>query len=63
MEQELFELDMERQYEDSSFALDTVNCDLQCASQELVSAQVELVYDEYLAAIMRLYYNPEFYRR
>lgn len=63
MEQELFELDMERQYEDNSFQFDSVNCDLQCAAQDLVSAEIEAAYDEYLAEMMRLYNNPEFYSR
>ena len=63
MEQELFELDMERQYEDSAFELDSVNLDLQAESQQQISVQQELAYDHYLAEIMRIYYNPEFYSR
>lgn len=63
MEQELFQLDMERQYEDPSFELDSVNGDLQQAGQEVLAAQIELAYDEYLAAIMQLCYNPQRYSR
>ena len=61
MEQELFELDMERQYEDESFALDEVNVRLQEVSNELMDEELELAYDDYMKAIMRAYYNPEFY--
>lgn len=61
MEQELFELDMERQYEDESFALDQVNLELQQATQEHMDAAIEAAYDEYVDEIMSMYHNPEYW--
>lgn len=58
MEQELFELDMERMYEDNSFTLDQANLELQEAADEQVALEIEAVYDEYLDEMMRLYYPP-----
>ena len=51
----LWELDMERRYEDDTFFLDQVNMELQeCAEQE-IDAQTELEYDQYLAEMFRLF--------
>lgn len=58
MEQELFELDMERQYEDDSFVQDEVNQELQQITESQIDDEVEAAYDEYLAEMFRLYYPP-----
>lgn len=63
MDQELFEMDMERQYEDSSFKLDGINLDLQCICQQKIIDQQQFVFDEYQAEMQRVCYNPEFYSR
>ena len=49
----LWELDMERQYEDHAFFLDQVNQELQIVGQEALDAEIEQQYDEYLAALLR----------
>jgi hypothetical protein len=49
----LWELDMERQYEDHAFFLDQVNQELQIVGQAALDAEVEQQYDEYLAALLR----------
>lgn len=61
MDQELFELDMERMYEDDSFTLDEANRELQEASAELMEAELEAVYDEYLTVMMRNFLDPYAY--
>ena len=58
MEQELYELDMERQYEDQSFILDEINLELQAATERMVEDAIEAAYDEFLDEMMRLYYPP-----
>ena len=58
MEQELYELDMERQYEDQSFILDEINLELQATTEESTEAAIEAVYDEFLDEMLRLYYPP-----
>jgi hypothetical protein len=49
----LWELDMERSYEDSAFFLDELNLELQATGQQEIDQQVELMYDDYLAALFR----------
>ena len=61
MEQELFELDMERMYEDDSFSLDQANRELQELGVEQMDQLVEAAYDEYLDAMMSLYHHPDSY--
>jgi hypothetical protein len=51
----MYELDMERMYEDETFELDMVNAELQLASQELQDADVEQAYDEMMASWLRMY--------
>ncbi len=51
----MYELDMERMYEDETFELDMVNAELQLASQELQDAEVEQAYDEMMASWLRMY--------
>ena len=52
----LFEMDMERQYVDSSWGLDEVNAELQLVSQSAMDAEIEAAYDEMLNSIMNFYY-------
>lgn len=52
----MYELDMERMYEDDSFVMDGVNADLQLIAQEQQEAVIEAAYDEMLDSIMQLYY-------
>jgi hypothetical protein len=61
MDQELFELDMERMYEDDSFTLDEANRELQEATAELAEEELEAVYDEYMTALMRHFLDPYAY--
>lgn len=63
MDQELFEMDMERQYEDSSFELDNVNLDIQCICQQKNTDQQQFIFDQFQAEMQLVYYNPEFYSR
>lgn len=56
MDRAMFEVDMERMYEDSSFSLDEINGLLQSIGQEMQAEAVEAAYDEMLDSIMRLYY-------
>lgn len=51
----LWELDMERSYEDSAFFLDELNLELQATGQQEIDQQVELMYDDYLAALFRAF--------
>ena len=51
----MYELDMERMYEDETFELDMVNAELQLASHELQDADVEQAYDEMMASWLRMY--------
>jgi hypothetical protein len=51
----MYELDMERMYEDETFELDMANAELQLASQELQDAEVEQAYDEMMASWLRMY--------
>jgi len=51
----MYELDMERMYEDETFELDMLNAELQLASQELQDAEVEQAYDEMMASWLRMY--------
>jgi hypothetical protein len=51
----MYELDMERMYEDETFELDMVNAELQLASHELQDAEVEQAYDEMMASWLRMY--------
>ena len=62
MDRVMYEVDMERMYEDDSFVFDGLNADLQLIAQEQQEAVVEAAYDEMLNSIMRLYYpqNDEF---
>lgn len=62
MDRVMYEVDMERMYEDDSFVFDGLNADLQIIAQEQQEAVVEAAYDEMLNSIMRLYYpqNDEF---
>lgn len=62
MDRVMYEVDMERMYEDDSFVFDGLNADLQLIAQEQQEAVVEAAYDEMLDSIMRLYYpqNDEF---
>ena len=52
----LFEMDMERQYNDPSWGLDTVNSELQLLSESAMDAEIEAAYDEMLYSIMNCYY-------
>lgn len=52
----LFEMDMERQYVDSSWGLDEVNAELQLLSESSMDAEIEAAYDEMLDSIMNCYY-------
>ena len=52
----LFEMDMERQYNDPSWGLDTVNAELQLLSESAMDAEIEAAYDEMLYSIMNCYY-------
>lgn len=56
MDRMMYEVEMERMYEDDSFVLDGVNGDLQQIAQELQEDIVEAAYDEMLASIMNSYY-------
>lgn len=62
MDRVMYEVDMERMYEDDSFVFDGLNADLQLIAQEQQEAVVEAAYDEMLNSIMRLHYpqNDEF---
>jgi hypothetical protein len=51
----MWELDMERGYEDEAFFLDEINLELQALGQQEITEQVELMYDEYLAALFRAF--------
>jgi hypothetical protein len=51
----MYELDMERMYEDETFELDMVNAELQLASQELQEEEAEQAYDEMMASWLRMY--------
>ena len=55
----LFEMDMERQYNDPSWGLDTVNAELQLLSESAMDAEIEAAYDEMLDSIMNCY-NPKY---
>ena len=52
----LFLVDMERQYNDPSWGLDTVNSELQLLSESAMDAEIEAAYDEMLDSIMNSYY-------
>jgi len=48
MEQKLYELDMERQYEDDSFRLDGINSLLQLVSNDQQEQKIEELYNDWL---------------
>jgi len=54
----MYELDMERMYEDETFELDMANAELQEAAQDLQEEEVEQAYDEMMFSILRLYNYP-----
>ena len=56
MDRFMYEVDMERMYEDSSFPFDEVNGVLQEIGHENQEEAVEAAYDEMLESIMRFYY-------
>ena len=51
----MYELDMERMYEDETFELDMVNAELQEAAQDLQEEEAEQAYDEMMASWLRMY--------
>jgi len=55
-DQMLFEIDMERQYEDPSWGLDYVNSELQLESGSATEEEIEAAYDEMLQSILQFYY-------
>lgn len=52
----LFEMDMERQYEDYSWGLDTLNSELQLISESAMDEKIEAAFDEMMDSIMQCYY-------
>lgn len=52
----LFEMDMERQYDDPSWGLDAVNAELQLESDSATKEEIEAAYDEMLQSILQFYY-------
>ena len=53
----MYELDMERFYEDEAFTLDEINAELQEVAQDLQAQEVEQAYDDMLASLFRSYIN------
>ena len=53
----MYELDMERMYEDESFTLDEANRLLQEETAVQLEEATELAYDEYLQSILSRYYE------
>jgi hypothetical protein len=51
----MYELDMERMYEDETFTLDMINAELQEAAQDLQEEEAEQAYDEMMASWLRMY--------
>lgn len=60
MDQQLFELDMERQYEDDSFVLDPINSELQLVSSQRLEQHIDDLYSDWLASMTEKFYPMYF---